>query len=51
MRIGKPDIDVQTLGQLTLMVDPLYWQHAYNDSDESVCERCAQDEFLPIHLR
>jgi IS5 family transposase len=36
MRIGKPDIDIQTFGLLCL-------KHAYNESDESVCERWAQD--------
>jgi hypothetical protein len=51
IRIGKADIDVQTLGQLTLTVEPLYRKHAYSDSDESVCERCAQGESLLILLR
>lgn len=45
MRIGKPDIDIQTFGQLRLMVGLLYLKHAYNESDESVCERWAQDVY------
>jgi transposase, IS5 family len=46
MRIGKPDIDIQTFGQLRLMVCLLYLKHAYNESDESVCERWTQDAYF-----
>jgi hypothetical protein len=45
MRIGKPDINIQTFGQLRLMVGLLYLKYAYNESDQSVCERWVQDVY------
>src|ERR1700675_291120 len=42
---GRPRLSIR------LMVGLLYLKHAYNERDESVCERWAQDVYFQILLR